>query len=309
MISNRSFIVIFMNMPVLAWILPIIASILFAIGSLMLKEAMARGVGPMRVVFVSNWMIVILWAGVFLIEPGFPEGSLWWAPFVGGLARILGGACLLTALRIGDVSVQTPLGGLKVIFVTLFAALMGVEGLTIAHWGAAILTLMSVYLLGKGTAESSHNHQRIISAIVLSFVAAICFGFSDVLGAFAGEKVGVRLYMSYNFFTSAIGALCFIPFFQQRLRDISRECWPWLFGGTFFLGLEVMLLMGSIVVYKEATTANILYALRGVWAILLVWFLGHWFHNKEREHGKKVMFQRLLGTVLLVLAIALVLIY
>jgi drug/metabolite transporter (DMT)-like permease len=298
-----------MNTPILLWILPIIASILFAIGSLMLKEAMARGVGPMRVVFISNWMIAFLWLSFYLIDPVWPQGEFWWTPFLGGLTRVLGGACLLTALRIGDVSIQTPLGGLKVVFVTLFAGLIGSEVLNEAHWVASFLTLISVYLLGKNTSGVAHEQKRIIRAIILSFLAAICFGFGDVLSAFAGEKVGVKAYMSYNFFTSAIGVLLFIPFFQGRLRDIHKTCWPWLLGGTFFLGLEVMLLMAAITLYKEATTVNILYALRGIWAILLVWFLGHWFHNKERDQGKKVMIQRLMGSILLVAAIILVLIY
>lgn len=296
-----------MNIPVLAWLLPLIASVLFALGSLMLKEGMAKGAGPIRVVFISNWVLVILWMGFFLIEPSFPQGELWWTPFVAGFARVCGGGCLLTALRIGDVSIQTPMGGLKVVFVAAFAALMGAEALTYAHWGAAVLTLLAIYLLGRSGGSGLHDKKRIARAMVLSAFAALFFALNDVLAARAATTVGVRTYMSYNFFASAAGTLAFIPFFHGRLRDLPKACWPWVLGGTTFLALDVMVLLYAISEYQEATTANILYSARGVWAILLIWGVGHWFHNEEGRKGWGVMGQRLLGAILLLSAIGLVL--
>lgn len=58
--------------------------------------------------------------------------------------------------------------------------------------------------------------------------------------------------------------------------------------------------------YGNATAVNILYSSRGIWSVVLVWLLGGWFGNSEREQGKEVMVRRLVGAFLLFLAIILV---
>lgn len=62
----------------------------------------------------------------------------------------------------------------------------------------------------------------------------------------------------------------------------------------------------SFGVYGHATAGNIVYNLRGIFSVLLVWCLGHWFANEERHVGGRVMSWRLAGAGLLLGAIGLV---
>jgi hypothetical protein len=55
-----------------------------------------------------------------------------------------------------------------------------------------------------------------------------------------------------------------------------------------------------------ATTTNVLYNSRGIWSVVLVWAIGGWFGNAEREHGAGVMGRRLGGAGMLLLAIVVV---
>ena len=62
----------------------------------------------------------------------------------------------------------------------------------------------------------------------------------------------------------------------------------------------------SIICFGQATLINILYASRGLWTVVLVWVVGHWFGNQERGHGHRVMARRMIGAGLLLVAVLLV---
>jgi drug/metabolite transporter (DMT)-like permease len=290
----------------LSWILPLGVSIIYATASLVIKQAMACGAGPTRVMFLSNWLLFFLWLPFFLQNPHFPAGEWAWAPFAGGLARICGGGLLLTALRMGDVSVQTPLTGLKVIFVCLMALFFETEAIGLPHYIAGFLTVVAIIVLSR-PAGHVQSRPRLKKAIALSAVSALLLALNDTLAAKAALEIGVTTYLFFNFLTSALGTLTFIPFFSGHLRDLPRKALPWTLGGAFLMALDVLGLLLAISIYQEPTTANILYAARGIWAILLVWILGHWFQNEESKLGKNVMLQRLMGAGLLFGAIITVL--
>ena len=77
-----------------------------------------------------------------------------------------------------------------------------------------------------------------------------------------------------------------------------------LAGGTL-LSVQALGIAWSIV-NLGATTTNVLYNSRGVWSVVLVWTVGHWFGNAERSQGRGVMLRRLAGSALLLAAIALI---
>ena len=96
-----------------------------------------------------------------------------------------------------------------------------------------------------------------------------------------------------------------MPFFRGSLRDLSGSAWSWTLGGSFVLALQA----GGVswgIVFIGATTTNVLYNSRGMWSVVLVWTVGHWFGNVERTRGRAVMLRRLAGSLLLLGAIALI---
>jgi hypothetical protein len=48
-----------------------------------------------------------------------------------------------------------------------------------------------------------------------------------------------------------------------------------------------------------------LYNTRGIWSVVLVWVIGHWFSNTERSIGKRAMLRRLAGALILLAAVLL----
>jgi hypothetical protein len=39
---------------------------------------------------------------------------------------------------------------------------------------------------------------------------------------------------------------------------------------------------GPISIYRQAPSANVLYSSRGLWTVVAVWGIGHWFSNREQ---------------------------
>jgi hypothetical protein len=73
--------------------------------------------------------------------------------------------------------------------------------------------------------------------------------------------------------------------------------------GSFFLGLQALLLVRTLGVYPDTTRINIVYNTRGLWSVLAVWLVGHWWGNTERHAGRAVLGWRFAGAGLMLGAI------
>ena len=51
--------------------------------------------------------------------------------------------------------------------------------------------------------------------------------------------------------------------------------------------------------YGDATRVNIVYSLRGLWGVLLTWFLARHFAQAASLPGHRTMLMRLIGAVLI----------
>lgn len=281
-------------------LVPLAAALLYAIAALLLKRATQRGIGPWRVMFVTNWIEALLFAPFWLLG-GAP--FLW----VNLLHAVLCGAAFFAgqvftflALSRGDVSVATPVLGTKVIFVALFAVLLGSEHLTAGLWFAALLTAIATALLGTGGPRPQHS---IGVSLFYGFSAAASFALTDVLAQKWAAAWGFGHFAPAMFATVALLSFGLIPFFRGKMRDLP---WPWLGSGAVLLGLQASGIAYAVMSFGSATTTNVVYNSRGIWTVLLVWTVGGWFANTERAQGHRIMLRRLFASLLLLAAIALV---
>jgi len=64
--------------------------------------------------------------------------------------------------------------------------------------------------------------------------------------------------------------------------------------------------MFAVGYFGDAAGTNVVYSSRGIWSIALVWFVGHWFANFEKEVGPRTLLMRLVGAMLILSAIVLI---
>src|SRR5260221_11766828 len=108
---------------------------------------------------------------------------------------------------------------------------------------------------------------------------------------------------------AAVASPALRPFGRWRNVGTERVLAPvgrWVAGGAVCLALQAIMIVSSIALYGQATVANVLYSSRGLWSVLAVWLVGHWFANREREHSRRILVWRLLGATLLMAAILMV---
>jgi hypothetical protein len=105
----------------------------------------------------------------------------------------------------------------------------------------------------------------------------------------------------------AIEAFGLVPFFSEPFRAVPRKAWPWALWGGVICAAQSGGMAYTLGHYGKATAINVVYSTRGLCSILVVWLLGSWFGNYERDEGQKVMVRRLAGALLLLGAVGLVL--
>lgn len=281
---------------------PLVAAFGYALGSLTLKRGMDYGIGTWRTTFVVNVTSGILFLPFLFLGGNWLGWEKIYQPLVAGTCFFLGQIYTFRAINHGDVSVVAPVLGTKSILIAGISALFLRDHIPWSWWLASALCVVAVTLLGDRTRSPLSTVRR---TVVLAFISAVLFSITDVLVQVWVPAWGAGRFLPMMFGTVALLSASLIPRFQQPLRSIPANGWKWLLGGSSLIATQAAVMGYAIGVYGSATAMNIVYSTRGVWAILLVWAIGHWWTSTEQHLGRSVLIPRLIGALLLVAAIAL----
>jgi len=286
-------------------LLPLACALVYVFGALAVKRASVFGVGVWRTSFLSNWAVALLFLPVWFwhggrVHPGFE----YWQPALTALLFLAGQALMFFALGRGDVSVVTPVMGTKVIIVALGSSLLRVGEVPVKWWIGAGLSTAAILLLHSGE-ESKHRNVR--QTVLLAFGSAASFGAGDVLLQKWVPAWGAADFFPPMFLIVGLLSCFFIPWFSAPLSALTAPAWRWVGPGALLMALNNAGVVLAIGLVGSATAVNIVYSARGLFSVLLVWLVGHWFSNEEHHLGGKVLRLRFVGATLMVAAIALVL--
>src|SRR5262245_8423307 len=103
---------------------------------------------------------------MFLLPLGgtIPSSTLWWHAAFAALLFFVGQIFTLLALNTGDVSVATPVLGLKILLVAVLAAVLIGDPIGARLWTAAALSSVAIALLNV---SPGHHHRRVGTTILL----------------------------------------------------------------------------------------------------------------------------------------------
>ncbi len=294
-----------LNLP---QIVPLVCAILYVLAALMLKRASALGVGAWRIGFLANWSMFLLFLPWGLSQPALnnPELIDYLHPALNGLLFLIGQTFIFLALQSGDVSVTTPVMGTKVLLVALLGLLLRTGNISLRWWIGAGLSTAAVALLHFG--EPHTSRAKVGRTVLLAGLAAFAFSLSDVLLQKWPAAWGGGRYLTWMFLFSALGSFALVPLFRAPLWAMDRRAWAWTGGGALLLGANNVGFGLAIALGGAATQANIIYSVRGLISVVLVWAIGHWFANEEKHLTSRVFRARLAGAALMLSAIVLVLI-
>jgi drug/metabolite transporter (DMT)-like permease len=287
------------------FVLPLLSAAIYVVGALSLKRAADLGADVWRITCLCNWASALCF--IPLTALGGVGGS-WpqlWQPAVVGFLFLLGQLLAFFALRIGDVSVATPVLGLKIVLVALLTSIVLGERVSAPLWAAAALSSVAIALLNR---SDQRVRGRTGATILLSGAAAAAYALFDVLVQKWSPSWGAGRFLPITMGMVALYSLAAVPLWKRDAEPATRIGFrrP-LFVGAACLGLQSVLFVSTISLYGRATAANVLYSSRGLWSVLAVWLVGHWFGNREQHLGRRVLGYRVFGAALLLIAILLVL--
>ncbi len=285
-------------------LLPLLAGMVYVLAALFLRRAADLGAGVWETARLCNYTTAVVFMPLAWLGGRIPGWHLVWQPALVALLFIAGQVFTLFALKRGDVSVATPVLGVKILLVALLTAVLLQVRVGGGLWLAAALSSSAIVLLSFTRA---HPHHRVGSTIALAGSAAGSYALFDVLVQKWSPYWGAGRFLPAMAGCVA-GASVFLraPGRAASARSRGMDARFWVVGGAACLALQGLLIVSSIAVYGQATVANVLYSSRGLWSVVGVWLIGHWFSNPERHHGPRVLFLRLAGAVLMMAAILLV---
>jgi len=287
-------------------LMPLACALIYVIGALTVKRAAAFGVGVWRTSFLSNMALAALFAPVWFLYGGeIHPWADYWQPAVTAVCFFGGQALTFLALSRGDVSVTTPVMGTKVILVALFSSLLRVGEVPLQWWIGAALSTAAIGLLHLG-GEARHRH--VGQTVVLTFCSATSFSLGDVLLQKWVPGWGWGNYFPPMALMIGLLSCALVPFFSAPLSALPAAAWRWVAPGALLMAVNNAGVVVAIVLVGSATVVNIIYSVRGLFSVLLVWLIGHWFTNDEKHLGGRVLRLRFFGATLMVAAIVLVLI-
>lgn len=288
-----------------ATLFPLASAMLYALAALFLNAAGKAGVSGRVTTAFCNVLLALIFLQ-FYDWSEFPAlGEPFWPILLLGLFFVLGQAFTILALSIGEVSIVSPVMGLKVIFVNVILAVGLREALPLKVWIAALLSVIGVAAL-QANPERHQRPPHTFLAIGCAFISAGFFAAADVVVQYWSPLLGFGMFVPPAMVVAAVLAFLFLLPDGAGIRRLSRKAWKVLIPGGILLAGQSLLLLIAIARFQQVAQINIVYSSRGIWSVVFVWLLGHLFANIELKHGSKLRgVYRLVGAILITTAIAL----
>lgn len=279
-----------------------IAGLGYALAAVLSKRALQAGCGILRLSFFINWCFVALFGLLLLGKMQPVDWSLLHRPILTGACFFAGQLFTFAAIRMGDVSLQTPVMGTKAVFVVCIALWLGTEVVTPALWIAAIISMVAVALLGF----SGGGVERAGLTIVLALLSALFFAGSDTLVGMYGGGFGPASFLFIVMLTNGILSFGLVPFFNAPLRQISATGWKWACWAGLAMSGQALLMNYTIATSEHVSAINILYSSRGLWSVLLAGPVVLLLGMQPEATTRATRVRRLIGALLLSGAIAVI---
>ena len=284
---------------------PLISSLIYVSGAMWLKRASELGVGVWPATCFSNLITTLFFVPLILMGGNPQPISALWQPGLVSLLLVLGQYFAILALNRGDVSVATPVMSIKTVLVAVLSTIMLHQMPSFFLWAGATISSFAVLLLHHKGQKATH---QVRLTVVSALLAASFFALFDVLVQKWSSLWGPGYFLPLIHILAVVYTFTYTLVLRSSLFVIPKDAWLPMLGGSGLIALQSLLLITTLGIFGDATAVNVIYAARGLWSVLLVWYLGHWFQSKEQNLGDQVLGWRLTGAGLMTVSIILALI-
>jgi len=284
-------------------LLPLAAGMLLVSGLLLIQRCAAHGVTPWTTTFLANQWAALLFSALWFFGGSGQPLALFYQPLIIASLFMLGLGLTFTAVEVGDVSIATPVLGIKVIFVALLSIAINDTILPESLWLAAILATIGI---GCIQWTGGGQHRRILLTISLAICASISFATFDILVQRWSPAWGAGRFLPYVYWTVGAVSWFWAPKVQWK-KILAPEVRTQLLLGTMLVGGQAICIVLALAIYGDAVRVNIVYALRGLWGVLFAWTAAKIWGAGNKRATNRQMLIRLTGALILTAAVILAL--
>ena len=283
-------------------LLPLLASLLFVGALIFMKRAGEAGANSLTTLCISNLGSGIIFSVFWSLGGSFRGWSEIWQPAVIAALFVLGLTFTFAAIEKGDVSVATPIFGVKVVFVAFLVTMMGVQELPTSVWEAAIMATIGIGMI-QWTGRGKTHH--VTFTVALSLAAALSYATFDVLVQRWAPAWGVGRFLPIVYWFVGLSSLPLLPKLPWK-KIKHRSILVPLTAGSLLISLQAICIVSTLAIYGDAARVNVVYSLRGLWGVVLAWAVAKRWGGAEANHSRRTMVARLIGAIILAGAVALV---
>ena len=287
-------------------LLPIIAAAMYCLSVMLVKAAARRReISGVSILVMNNLLAGLVFAPQIFLAGGVPPLDIAWQPLLAGAFCAAGNIATFVCAERGEVSLMTPIMGVKILMVILLAHILISESLPSSIILAGIVCCAAVFLMGwqKNSLKSAGAK----TTIALAFAACSFYAACDVLLQKFSPNFEKGQLLGLMCSALALSIVPLLPrFFREAARARSRALGLGFMSAALMTG-EMFLMVLAITGSVGASLCNILYNTRGVMAVALVYICGAKFES-VRELDRGAAARRLAGSLMILAAVAAVLI-
>ena len=196
---------------------------------------------------------------------------------------------------------MTPIMGSKPVFVAIFVAALGLtpNNLTPSIWIAVALATISIALIGWPSKRADFS----LVGIFLAVTGASGFGLLDSLVPFFTNQSDPFFLLFIVFGSVGLFSILLIPWTEGSFITYRSESDFWMWLSTLPMGGQAICMSMAIGFYQIPTQANIFYAGRGFWSVILVALFGGLLGLREGKSSRTLLFRRMTGALLLLIGV------
>jgi hypothetical protein len=139
--------------------------------------------------------------------------------------------------------------------------------------------------------------------MALALCTAAAFGLVDSMVPHFTHQSDPFNVLFVMFSTLGLLSFALIPLSQGKFLGSRGRADRWMWASSLPMGGQAVLMSFAIGFFRVPTEANVFYSCRGLWAILLVAFLGRRMGLREGNVSRSTQIRRAIGAGLLVLGI------
>lgn len=161
---------------------PLFSSVVFVFGMLNAKRAISLGGSPWTSTVLANFWLAAGWGLCGLLTGQLLPSSGWWQAALVALSFVAGQVFTYFAYQHGDVSVATPVFGVKVIIVAVILSGLAGEPISVRVWVGAGLATLGVGLIQAGAAAGDRSERSMLRSLLtigLALLAAVSLSLFD----------------------------------------------------------------------------------------------------------------------------------